>query len=668
MKINVTFGNDLSTLPVGYVESVLSAVRFIQDEFADPGTLNLTVTQQSGTRMDANFSLNAYSYATVKAALIAHASTSDDKLAATYFPSTSPAGSGSNNIFLTDMQAQALGLASGVTGGGITVGDKIPFDYNPADGITGGQYDFVGMFIRTLTRELGRTSLAQAFGGDELSLTDLFRYSGTSVRNLTAAGGYLSIDGGQTNLDSIASGIGAFDIDWAATAGADSFLATYAPGQLTHVSATDFRVMDVIGFTPIEGRVAVGGTFAGKVDVPGDHDFLGVQLTKGVSYIITEKGVAGGVGTLSDPSLKITDLAGTVVASNDDSGSLDSQVTFTPTTTGTYYINAGAFAATSSYVGTYEVSVSLASQPTGVASFPGTIGDFNGDGRDDLLWRHIGDGATVMWLQNGLNPSGGGATVWQHDTDWSIVGVQDFNGDGRDDVLWRNAQTGVTEIWHQNGLSPVSGGTTSWQHDTSWMVVGTGDFDGDGKGDILWRGDDGQTEIWRQDGLTTVSATTTIWQHGIDWAVAGIGDFNGDGRDDVLWRHPSDGHTEMWFLNGAAPVGGGATVWQHDNTWTVQGVADFNGDNRDDILWRKTTGATEIWLENGLNPVGGGATAWQHDTAWAVQGVGDFNGDSKGDVLWRRASDGLTELWEQNGLSPVAGGATGWQHGTDWAI
>ena len=454
MKINVTFGNDLSTLPVGYVEGILSAVRFIQDEFADPGTLNLTVVQQSGTLISAGIVLSSFNYATVKAALASHATSSDDKSAATYFPTTSLASSG--NIFLTGMQAQALGLSSSATGASIGVGESTPFDYNPADGITGGQYDFVGMFLSTLTRVIGRASISQT-SGSEFSLMDLFRYSGTAIRN-PAQGGYFSIDGGQTNLGNIAPQTVGFDANWTATAGADSFLATYAPGQLTHVTATDFRVMDVIGFTPIEGRVAVGGTFAGKIDVPGDHDFIGVQLTKGVNYIISEKGVSSGVGTLSDPSLKITDLAGTVVASNDDSGTFDSQVTFTPMTTGTYYIDAGAFAATSTYVGTYEVSVSLASQPVGVASFPGTIGDFNGDGRDDLLWRHIGDGATVMWFQNGLNPSGGGATVWQHDTDWSIVGVQDFNGDGRDDVLWRNAQNGVTEIWHQNGLSPVSGG------------------------------------------------------------------------------------------------------------------------------------------------------------------------------------------------------------------
>ena len=73
------------------------------------------------------------------------------------------------------------------------------------------------------------------------------------------------------------------------------------------------------------------------------------------------------------------------------------------------------------------------------------IGDFNGDGRDDLLVR---SGVTVDWLFG--SPTGGWS--WAGDggmaasTDWHVAGTGDFNGDGRDDILWRNAN-GALSNW-----------------------------------------------------------------------------------------------------------------------------------------------------------------------------------------------------------------------------
>ncbi len=44
------------------------------------------------------------------------------------------------------------------------------------------------------------------------------------------------------------------------------------------------------------------------------------------------------------------------------------------------------------------------------------IGDYNGDGKADLVWRNASDGAITMWLMNGavtLSATGIlGATTW----------------------------------------------------------------------------------------------------------------------------------------------------------------------------------------------------------------------------------------------------------------
>jgi hypothetical protein len=45
---------------------------------------------------------------------------------------------------------------------------------------------------------------------------------------------------------------------------------------------------------------------------------------------------------------------------------------------------------------------------------------------------------------------------------WSVVGIGDFNGDGLDDLLWRYLRTGHTYVWLMNGRTATasSGFTT----------------------------------------------------------------------------------------------------------------------------------------------------------------------------------------------------------------
>jgi murein DD-endopeptidase MepM/ murein hydrolase activator NlpD len=65
-------------------------------------------------------------------------------------------------------------------------------------------------------------------------------------------------------------------------------------------------------------------------------------------------------------------------------------------------------------------------------------GDFNGDGRDDLLFQHT-SGQTHAWLSGPTGKTSQGLNI---DTpiapEWSFAGSGDFNGDGVSDIMWRN--------------------------------------------------------------------------------------------------------------------------------------------------------------------------------------------------------------------------------------
>ena len=138
-------------------------------------------------------------------------------------------------------------------------------------------------------------------------------------------------------------------------------------------------------------------------------------------------------------------------------------------------------------------------------------GDFNGDNKSDILWRK-NDGQVALWQMDGLNILSQNylnpyPTV---DNAWKIAGTGDFNGDGKSDILWRN-DDGSTNIWLMDGANVLSAGPISQYPtvDNSWKISGTGDFNGDGKSDILWRNTNGSTNIWEMNGLNVLANNPT---------------------------------------------------------------------------------------------------------------------------------------------------------------
>jgi Bacterial pre-peptidase C-terminal domain len=79
------------------------------------------------------------------------------------------------------------------------------------------------------------------------------------------------------------------------------------------------------------------------IEVAGDHDWFRTTLASGTTYVFTQNG--SGANPLADSYLRLRDSAGTQIAFDDDSGgNLNSRLEYTATRTGTYYLDAGAFA------------------------------------------------------------------------------------------------------------------------------------------------------------------------------------------------------------------------------------------------------------------------------------------------------------------------------------
>ncbi len=267
--------------------------------------------------------------------------------------------------------------------------------------------------------------------------------------------------------------------------------------------------------------------------------------------------------------------------------------------------------------------------------------DFSGDGRADLVWRNT-SGSTALWTMNGSTitsassfTSGGSAV--NPDASWSVAGTGDFNGDGRSDLLWRNA-AGALALWTLNGSTItgsglVTSGATAVNPDPSWTIAGVGDLDGDMKSDLIWRNTaTGEVAAWFMNG-STIASSADPTSGGVavrpdaSWSVAGVGDFNADGNADILWRR-SDGTLAMWLMNGSTIASSGSITFggqpaNPDPSWHVVEIGDFNGDARTDILWRNDSGATAEWFMKGTTIVGSttptAGSAISLDASWTLQ-------------------------------------------------
>ncbi|WP_158502402.1 M64 family metallopeptidase [Vitiosangium sp. GDMCC 1.1324] len=331
-------------------------------------------------------------------------------------------------------------------------------------------------------------------------------------------------------------------------------------------------------------------------------------------------------------------------------------------------------------------------------------GDFDGDGRDDVLIHNGGDLAIYrtstspyqsnrVWTANNMVPAmPGGSYTWTlRPGDRYSVG--DFDGDGKDDVYvinttdWYTPYIGLLRS-NGTGLEAVLWYGTSVP---GYGNIGTADqlfvadFDADGKKDLyLFTGSSSSTVSLGLLHSTGTGLTTTIRYDGAvpGWSMrAGdklyVADFDGDNREDlyvfngVNWAYK--------YLGMLRSSGTGISDIKLYTTTLASGwnmgandqhfVADIDADGKDDlyvfngtdwsVAYLELTHSSGTTLDYAARYDDDSATAWATNIpGWTMKKgdrffVSDANKDGRGDLFVYNTTD-----WNTQYLGTLMSGGT----------
>ena len=286
-------------------------------------------------------------------------------------------------------------------------------------------------------------------------------------------------------------------------------------------------------------------------------------------------------------------------------------------------------------------------------------GDFDGDGKDDLLLRHLHSDAWRYYSLVDDMPA-------EHELDleteavWRFVTSGDFDGNGYDDVLLRRYDT-LESAYHALSADGVEARPVRLTVNPLYDILGAGDFDGDGADEVLIRRNEsfGAWLYYDIDGARVTLRRNFGATQNLDFEFAAIGDLDGDGRDDILARHRTRGHWIAYLMNGTGRAALRRPRITQNLLFRLQGFADITGDDKADPLLRNTTTGEWIYYATGNRVGSGHAIAMRlhrglgmpRDGAWAVASIGDYDGDGRATPLLRDPLTGQWRLFDIDGTT-----------------
>ncbi|HEX7151316.1 MAG TPA: N,N-dimethylformamidase beta subunit family domain-containing protein [Thermoanaerobaculia bacterium] len=324
--------------------------------------------------------------------------------------------------------------------------------------------------------------------------------------------------------------------------------------------------------------------------------------------VFTRTGGAGSIGVTSCSGWTATSNASWITLTN-SSGSGNGNVGFNVAANGTNRSRTG--------------TITIAGQPVTITQYGTHIrGDFDGDGWQDLLWRHAVDGRMRIWRMQGTTLLASIDLPSEPGLAWYIVGVGDFTKDGLQDIMWRNNATGENRVWSLLGTSYGATLPMKTVADLQWKAYTVFDYENDGGADVGWRhGTTGSNILWRMDGTTLASTTTLSTVVSQTWTARGSGLFNPDLWNELVWHNVNDGRVVLWFMAGTQMTSTTQLGVVTDPNMELAAIFDVDRSGLGDILWRNNaTGENMVWLAPGGVYKGTVNLPTEPDGGWRIVG------------------------------------------------
>ncbi len=171
-----------------------------------------------------------------------------------------------------------------------------------------------------------------------------------------------------------------------------------------------------------------------------------------------------------------------------------------------------------------------------------SVGDWNRDGRTDIVSRGIGGNTLMLRLGNGKGGfAPAKAMAWGFAKVSRLAAVGDINGDGNPDLAARFGAT--TKLYLGNGKTGVKQTLTAPAKLRTYNQIGSG----------LWAASQSSAAITAATTFLPVvneSAVTQLRASGTYTLVVGLGDVDGDQQADVVAVEKSTG--KLWLIPGSA--------------------------------------------------------------------------------------------------------------------